>query len=95
MMVAVIRSLTRSHTSQQKAVSYVQITRASSGQPLACKQWGYGNGYTYKTFPISFESFVKVVCTCDNDNWAGTRDITTTGFSLRAGGGACWLAVGM
>lgn len=238
-MVAVIRSLTRSHTSQQKAVSYVQITRASSGQPLACKQWGsntgggpwhhftfpiafstvfeiiggysttstgqiygasnnitntgfdmsiakidtgryiaigiwqwgkhlpandgwtssqvnfpiafnsaclavnlcivlgddkndfessvdhspgltsfslyysarrtrpifwiaigywqwgYGNGYTYKTFPISFESFVKVVCTCDNDNWAGTRDITTTGFSLRAGGGACWLAVGM
>lgn len=58
-------------------------------------QWGYCNGDADTTFPISFKSFVRVVCTCDNGNWAWARDITTTGFSLRAGGGACWLAVGM
>lgn len=58
-------------------------------------QWGYGNDDADTTFPISFKSFVRVVCTCDNHNWVWTRDITTTGFSLRASGGACWLAVGM
>lgn len=58
-------------------------------------QWGYGDGNADTTFPISFKSFVRVVCTCDNNNWVWARDITTTGFSVRASGGACWLAVGM
>lgn len=58
-------------------------------------QWGYGNADTDTTFPISFKSFVRVVCTCDSNNWVGAGDITTTGFSVRASGGACWLAVGM
>ena len=58
-------------------------------------QWGYGNGGSKVTFPISFSSFARVVVTCSNSNWAWTQGITITGFNLRADGGGCWLAVGM
>ncbi|WP_337571957.1 gp53-like domain-containing protein [Mitsuokella jalaludinii] len=58
-------------------------------------QWGYAGAKNYVTFPIAFSSFARVVCTCDNGNWAWNTDLSKTGFSFIADGSGCWIAVGV
>ena len=57
-------------------------------------QWGYTNANTHVNFPITFTSFVSIICNCLNENWAWINGYSLTGFTLRADGDSFWFAIG-
>lgn len=57
-------------------------------------QWGYTDANTHVNFPITFTSFVRIICNCLNENWAWINGYSLTGFTLRADGDSFWFAIG-
>lgn len=58
-------------------------------------QWGTGDNDKWISFPIAFNNFARVICTCTNGAWVWADNVGRTGFNFKADGVGAWIAVGV